>query len=87
MELNKIFHKSQFTKRENKELNNEKFEDHKFLKFKKMVDNIEQLYKRVKICKNCFIVYSLAQKNFEVSFKKTMDDLPETYWKTNNLLY
>ncbi len=52
-----------------------------------MVDNIEQLYKRVKICKNCFIVYSLAQKAFESGFKNTMQKLPEEYWKTNNLLY
>lgn len=52
-----------------------------------MVDNIEQLYKRVKICKNCFIVYSLAQKAFETGFKQTMKKLPENYWKTNNLLY
>lgn len=35
-------------------------------------DNYENLYKRIKICKSCFIIYSLAAKFFDESLKKTI---------------
>ncbi len=34
------------------------------------VDNYENMYKRIKICKSCFIIYSLAAKHFDEQLKK-----------------
>lgn len=42
---------------------------------KKEVDNIETLYKRVKICKSCFIVYSLSARYFDLQLRKDMKGL------------
>lgn len=36
------------------------------------VDNFEAQYKRIKICKNCYIIYSLAQKHFDEKLKNQM---------------
>ena len=33
------------------------------------VDNYENQYRRVKICKACYIIYSLASKNFDDDLK------------------
>lgn len=39
---------------------------------RKDVDNLENLYRRVKICKSCFIVYSLAARYFDTQLKKDL---------------
>ena len=36
---------------------------------KKEVYNLESLYKKVKICKTCFVLYSMVAKNFDKSLK------------------
>ena len=46
---------------------------------RKDVDNIETLYKRVKICKSCFIVYSLAARYFDNQLKKDLQSDDKTF--------
>jgi hypothetical protein len=33
------------------------------------VYNLESLYRKVKICKTCFVLYSMVAKNFDKSLK------------------
>lgn len=43
--------------------------EYPFSNFKTEVYNLGNLYKNVKICKNCFIVYSLSSKYFDNRLK------------------
>jgi hypothetical protein len=54
--------------------------EYPFLTLKTEVFNLGNLYKTVKICKNCFIVYSLTSKYFDNRLK---GDLKNRQWKVN----
>lgn len=48
---------------------------------RKEVFNLGNLYRNVKICKNCFIVYSLTSKYFDQRLK---GDLKHKDWRTGS---
>ena len=53
-------------------MNIDQNEEFPFKAKRKDVDNIETLYKRVKICKSCFIVYSLATRYFDNQLQRDL---------------
>ncbi|KAL4503210.1 hypothetical protein ABPG72_000816 [Tetrahymena utriculariae] len=77
---NKIFSKeSQIVKSQNYHYTNEDNfgnidieVEYPFMKKSYTVDNYENQYKRVKICKSCFIIYSLTSKYFDEKLKEKM---------------
>lgn len=46
--------------------------EYPFIEKRKEVYNMGNLYKNVKICKNCFIVYSLTSKYFDQRLKNDL---------------
>ena len=67
---NKIFkkHSDQKYANEDKKINIEK--EYPFTCKKSTVENYENQYKWLKICKACFIIYSLAAKHFDSDLQK-----------------
>lgn len=66
-----IYKNHQFLSGEN-QLNLDENNEFAFKIKRKDVDNLENLYRRVKICKSCFIVYSLAARYFDSQLKKDL---------------
>lgn len=61
-------------------------EEFPFKSKRKDVDNIETLYKRVKICKSCYIVYSLAARHFDNLLQKHLQGIFIFFKHHNNFI-
>ncbi|EGR30022.1 hypothetical protein IMG5_143970 [Ichthyophthirius multifiliis] len=91
---NKIFQSdSSIVKQKYEYQNDENFKnidestEYPFKNKNKQADNYENLYKRIKICKQCFVIYSLVTKHFEKQQKQIqkesiMSSKSQTYFQT-----
>ena len=59
--------------------------EYPFLNLRKSFENLGNTYKRIKICKTCFIIYSLVQRHNEAQLKRELRQEESKMSKTSSM--